>query len=159
MLAMRLVESGVRFTSVSLGGWDTHSDNFNALKNRNLPTLDAGLSGLFTALAAKGLLESTAVFVTGEFGRTPKVNARGGRDHYPRAMFCLLAGGGMKGGQVVGESDAKGEGPKDRAITPDDVAATFYRALGIDAHKEYNTPTGRPVMIVRNGNPLKELVG
>ena len=158
LLALRLVESGVRFTSVNLGGWDTHSDNFSALKNRNLPTLDSGLSGLFNALAAKGLLESTAVFVTGEFGRTPKVNARGGRDHYPRAMFCILAGGGMQGGQVVGESDAKGEGPKDKAITPDDVAATFYRALGIDSRKEYNTPTGRPVMIVRNGTPLKELV-
>lgn len=158
LLATRLIESGVRFTSVSLGGWDTHSDNFNALKNRNLPTLDAGLSGLFNALAAKGLLETTAVFVTGEFGRTPKVNQRGGRDHYPRAMFCLLGGGGIQGGQVVGESDAKGEGPKDRAITPDDVAATFYRALGIDTRKEYHTPTGRPIMIVRNGTPLKELV-
>lgn len=158
LLATRLIESGVRFTSVSLGGWDTHSDNFNALKNRNLPTLDAGLSGLFNALAAKGLLETTAVFVTGEFGRTPKINQRGGRDHYPRAMFCLLAGGGIQGGQVVGESDAKGEGPKDRAITPDDVAATFYRALGIDTRKEYHTPTGRPIMIVRNGTPLKELV-
>lgn len=158
LLATRLIESGVRFTSVSLGGWDTHSDNFTALKNRNLPTLDAGLSGLFNALAAKGLLETTAVFVTGEFGRTPKINQRGGRDHYPRAMFCLLGGGGIRGGQVVGESDAKGEGPKDRAITPDDVAATFYRALGIDARKEYHTRTGRPIMIVRNGAPLKELV-
>jgi hypothetical protein len=158
LLATRLIESGVRFTSVSLGGWDTHSDNFNALKNRNLPTLDAGLSGLFNALAAKGLLETTAVFVTGEFGRTPKINQRGGRDHYPRAMFCLLGGGGIQGGQVVGESDAKGEGPKDRAITPDDVAATFYRTLGIDTRKEYHTPTGRPIMIVRNGTPLKELV-
>lgn len=158
LLATRLIESGVRFTSVSLGGWDTHSDNFTALKNRNLPPLDAGLSGLFTALAAKGLLETTVVFVTGEFGRTPKVNQRGGRDHYPRAMFCLLAGGGIQGGQVVGESDAKGEGPKDKAITPDDVAATFYRALGIDSRKEYHTRTGRPIMIVRNGTPLKELV-
>ncbi|MFM8470334.1 MAG: DUF1501 domain-containing protein [Limisphaerales bacterium] len=158
LLATRLIESGVRFTSVSLGGWDTHSDNFNTLKNRNLPTLDAGLSGLFNALAAKGLLDTTAVFVTGEFGRTPKVNQRGGRDHYPRAMFCLLGGGGIQGGQVVGESDAKGEGPKDKAITPDDVAATFYRALGIDSRKEYHTRTGRPIMIVRNGTPLKELV-
>ncbi|NDA66886.1 MAG: DUF1501 domain-containing protein, partial [Verrucomicrobia bacterium] len=154
LLATRLIESGVRFTSVSLGGWDTHSDNFNTLKNKNLPTLDAGLSGLFAALAAKGLLETTCVFVTGEFGRTPKVNARGGRDHYPRAMFCLLGGGGIQGGQVVGESDAKGEGPKDKAITPDDVAATFYRALGIDSRKEYQTRTGRPIMIVRNGTPL-----
>ena len=157
LLASRLVESGVRFVTVSLGGWDTHQDNFNKLKSTNLPTLDAGLSGLFCALAEKGLLESTAVFVTGEFGRTPKINKNGGRDHYPRAMFCLLAGGGIKGGQVVGESDAKGEGPKDRAITPDDVAASFYAALGIDHSKEYHTPTGRPIMIVRNGKPLKEL--
>jgi hypothetical protein len=158
LLATRLIESGVRFASVSLGGWDTHSDNFSALKTKNLPTLDAGLSGLFNALAEKGLLETTAVFVTGEFGRTPKINQRAGRDHYPRAMFCLLGGGGIKGGQVVGESDAKGEGPKDKAITPDDVAATFYAALGIDSRKEYHTRTGRPIMIVRNGTTLRELV-
>jgi uncharacterized protein (DUF1501 family) len=159
LLATRLVESGVRFVTVNLGGWDTHSDNFKTLKTKNLPTLDAGLSGLFLALEAKGMLESTSVFVTGEFGRTPKINQRGGRDHYPRAMFCLLAGGGIKGGQVIGESDAKGEGPKDKAITPDDVAATFYHSLGIDPRKEYHTPTGRPVMIVRYGTPIKELIG
>ena len=103
---------------------------FNRLKDTNLPNLDDGLAGLFRALDSKGLLDSTAVFVTGEFGRTPKINQRGGRDHYPRAMFCLLAGGGMQGGQVVGASDAKGEGPRDRVISPDDVAATFYHALG-----------------------------
>jgi uncharacterized protein (DUF1501 family) len=159
LLATRLVESGVRFVTVNLGGWDTHSDNFRTLKDRLLPTLDAGLSGLFLALEAKGLLDSTTVFVTGEFGRTPRINQRGGRDHYPRAMFCLLAGGGIKGGQVVGESDAKGEGPKDRAITPDDVAATFYHSLGIDPRREYHTPSGRPVMIVRYGTPIKDLVG
>ena len=159
LLASRLVENGVKLVSLSFGGWDTHSDNFNSLKNKQLPPLDAGLSGLFQALALKGLLESTVVFVTGEFGRTPKVNARGGRDHYPRAMFCVLAGGGLKGGQVVGASDEKGEGPKDQAITPDDVASTFYTALGINPHKEYNTPSGRPVMVVRNGTPIKELIG
>jgi hypothetical protein len=158
MLAVRLVESGVKFVTVQLGGWDTHTENFSALKNRKLPELDAGLSGLFSALAAKGLLDSTTVFVTGEFGRTPKVNAKAGRDHYPRAMFCLLGGGGIRGGQVVGASDAKGEGPLDRTITPDDVAATFYRTLGIDPRKEYNTPSGRPIMIVRNGSTIPELV-
>ena len=136
LLATRLVESGVRFVTVNLSGWDTHSDNFTSLKTRLLPALDGGLSGLFLALAAKGLLETTSVFVTGEFGRTPKVNVRAGRDHYPRAMFCLLAGGGIKGGQVIGASDAKGEGPRDRAITPDDVAASFYKTLGIDATKK-----------------------
>ncbi|MBC8243027.1 MAG: DUF1501 domain-containing protein [Verrucomicrobia bacterium] len=158
LLATRLVESGVRLVSVQLGGWDTHRDNFSRLKDNNLPNLDDGLAGLFRALEAKGLLETTAVFVTGEFGRTPKINQRGGRDHYPRAMFCLLAGGGMEGGQVIGASDAKGEGPRDRAISPDDVAATFYHALGIDHTKEYHTLTGRPVMIVRHGRPIPELV-
>ncbi|MCD6048861.1 MAG: hypothetical protein K0Q55_264 [Verrucomicrobia bacterium] len=157
LLATRLVESGVRFVTVTLGGWDTHDQNFAKLKDKNLPTLDAGLSGLFLTLAAKGLLDTTSVFVTGEFGRTPKINDRAGRDHYPRAMFCLLAGGGIQGGRVIGESDAKGEGPKDKAITPDDVAATYYHSLGINPTKEYNTPSGRPVMIVRNGKVMNEL--
>jgi hypothetical protein len=159
LLASRLVEAGVRFVTVNLGGWDTHTNNFPTLRNTNLPTLDDGLAGLFQALQAKRLLDSTVVFVTGEFGRTPKVNDRGGRDHWPRAMCCLLAGGGFRGGQVIGASDAKGEGPKDTPISPDDVAATFYQSLGIDAHKEYKTPTGRPVMIVRNGTAIRELVG
>jgi uncharacterized protein (DUF1501 family) len=158
LLATRLVEAGTKFITVQLGGWDTHNDNWNRLKTKQLPPLDAGVSGLLNALAAKGMLESTSVFVTGEFGRTPKINQRTGRDHYPRAMFCLLAGGGIKGGQVVGESDAKGEGPKDRAITPDDVAATFYHTLGIDHRHEFNTPTGRPVMITRYGNVIRDLV-
>jgi hypothetical protein len=160
LLATRLVEAGVRFVTVSLGGWDTHADNFTQLKTKLLPPLDAGLSGLLGALDAKGLLDSTSVFVTGEFGRTPKINdrsAEGGRDHYPRAMFCLLAGGGMQGGQVIGASDATAAGPKADAITPDDVATSFYKSLGIDATKEYHTSSGRPVMIVRNGTPIKEL--
>jgi hypothetical protein len=159
LLATRLVQSGVRFVTVTLGGWDTHQNNWTQLKDKLCPQLDTALSGLFLALAAKGLLDSTSVFVTGEFGRTPKINQRGGRDHYPRAMFCLLAGGGIKGGQVVGESDAKGEAPKDKPITPDDVAATFYHTLGIDHTKEYRTPSGRPVMIVRHGKVLGDLIG
>ena len=158
LLASRLVESGVKFVTLNLGGWDTHSDNFNLLKNKQLPQLDSGLSGLFQALALKGLLDSTIVYVTGEFGRTPKVNQRSGRDHYPRAMFALLSGGGIKMGQVIGASDEKGEGPKDNAITPDDIAATFYTALGIDPQKEYKTPSGRPVMITRYGTAIKELL-
>ena len=160
LLATRLVESGVRFVSLQYGGWDTHNDNFARLKTKLLPELDGGVAGLFTALADKGLLETTAVFVSGEFGRTPKINARGGRDHYPRAMFVLLGGGGIQGGQVVGASDEKGMGPAEGpGISPDDVAATFYTALGIDPTKEYQTSTGRPVMIVRNGKPIRELFG
>jgi hypothetical protein len=159
LLAARLVEAGVRFVSVDHGGWDTHDDNFRQLRNKLLPELDGGLAGLLTALDQKGLLATTAVFVTGEFGRTPKISRqRVGRDHYPRAMFVLLAGGGMKGGQAIGASDGKGEGPADGdGLSPDDVAASFYHSLGIDARKEYRTPTGRPVAIVRNGKVIKEL--
>jgi len=157
LLATRLVESGVRFVTVSHGGWDTHANNADAMKKK-LPVLDAGLAGLFAALASKGLLESTTVFVTGEFGRTPKINPRGGRDHYPRAMFCLLGGGGVKGGQVVGASDKTGAGPKDKPTTPESVAATFYKSMGVDYKKEYKTASGRPIMIVREGEAMKELL-
>ena len=160
LLASRLVEAGVKFVSMSLGGWDTHQNNFDRLENNLLPTLDTGLAALFTGLAQKGLLDSTVVYVTGEFGRTPKLNNRstpGGRDHYPRCMFMLMAGGGVKGGQVVGESDEKATQPLNDAITPDDVAASFYHALGIDHTHEYNTTTGRPVMIVREGTVIDQL--
>lgn len=157
MLACRLVESGVRFVTVTLGGWDTHADCFNVLKSQRLPTLDEGLAGLFNGLAEKGLLETTAVYVTGEFGRTPKVNPRVGRDHYPRAMFMLLAGGGVKGGRVLGASDEKGTGPEGKGFSPDDVAASYYKMLGIPHTLEYQTNTGRPVMVVRDGQPIPEL--
>jgi hypothetical protein len=159
LLATRLVEAGVRFVSVDHGGWDTHDNIFPQLKDKLLPELDGGLSGLLTALDLKGLLRTTAVFVAGEFGRTPRISRqRAGRDHYPRAMFVLLAGGGMKGGQVVGASDARGEAPaKGDGISPDDVAASFYHSLGIDAAKEYRTPTGRPIAIVRHGKVVREL--
>lgn len=158
LLAARLVEAGVRFATVSLGGWDTHQDNFNRLRDRLLPDLDAGIAGLLRALDAKGLLETTAVLVTGEFGRTPKINRTAGRDHYPRAMTVLMAGGGTRGGQVVGASDEKGTAPASGSgFSPDDVAASFYHALGIDHQKEYQTPTGRPVAIARHGNVIREL--
>lgn len=158
LLASRLVESGVRFVTVSTGGWDTHRNNWDSLENRLLPSLDTGLSALFNGLAEKGLLESTAVYVTGEFGRTPKINtSRGGRDHYPRCMFMLMAGGQVKGGQVIGKSDEKGTGPIDDGYSPDDVAASFYQNLGIDFSKEYHTNTGRPITIVRNGSVINKL--
>ena len=159
LLAARLIESGVRFATVSYGSWDTHTDNFTRLKTKLLLELDSALSALFTTLAERGMLETTSVFVTGEFGRTPKVNARGGRDHYPRAMFCLLGGGGMQGGQVIGASDEKGTGPAAEGITPDQVAASFYHSLGIDYQKEYHTASGRPVMIVREGSLIPGLFG
>lgn len=158
LLAIRLVEAGVRFVTVTNGGWDTHRDNWTALEERQLPPLDESLSALFAGLEQRGLLDSTIVYVTGEFGRTPKINQdRVGRDHYPRNMFMLMAGGGVKGGQVLGESDEKGTMPKNDGYSPDDVAASFYHALGINHHKEYHTNTGRPIMIVRQGNVIPEL--
>ena len=160
LLAARLVEAGVRFVTISYGGWDTHNDNWARLKDRLLPPFDEGLAALLNGLSQKGLLESTAVFVTGEFGRTPKINSRGpavGRDHYARCMFMLLAGGSIRPGQVVGESDDKALGPVNSDHSPADVAASFYHNLGIDHHKEYHTSTGRPVMIVREGEIIPEL--
>ncbi|MCA9269731.1 MAG: DUF1501 domain-containing protein, partial [Planctomycetales bacterium] len=157
LLAVRLIEAGVKFVTVEIGGWDTHQDNFNRLKDVNLPKLDTGVSALFNELHARGLLDSTSVMMTGEFGRTPKINARTGRDHWPRAMFVLLGGGGMRGGQAIGASDDKGQGPAAEAITPDNVAASFYRSLGIDHTKEYHSNTGRPITIVRNGQPIQQL--
>ena len=161
LLATRLVEAGVGFVSLSLGGWDTHQDNFTRLRERNLPPLDTGLSALLNGLDQKGLLDSTAVFVTGEFGRTPKINSRsaeGGRDHYPRCMFMLMAGGGIRGGQVVGKSDDKATLPASTGYSPDDAAASFYHNLGIDHTKEYHSNTGRPITIVRNGTVIEDLL-
>ena len=161
LLARRLVEAGVGFVSLSLGGWDTHQDNFTRLRERNLPPLDTGLSALLNGLDQKGLLDSTAVFVTGEFGRTPKINSRsaeGGRDHYPRCMFMLMAGGGIRGGQVVGKSDDKATLPASTGYSPDDAAASFYHNLGIDHTKEEHSNTGRPITIVRNGTVIEDLL-
>ncbi len=160
LLAIRLIASGVRFVSIQLNGWDTHTDNFTKLSTQLLPKLDSGLSALYVGLEQRGLLSSTSVMCTGEFGRTPKINdrsAEGGRDHYPRCMFMLMAGGGMKGGQVIGESDEDGAGPKHEAIRPDDVAASFYHSLGIDPKMEYHTETGRPITLVRDGNVIPQL--
>jgi hypothetical protein len=168
LLAGRLVEAGVRFVTVSLGGWDTHAQNFARLKGTApgpkgpglpglLPQLDSGLSALLGWLEDRGLLATTLVCATGEFGRTPKVNRNAGRDHWARAMCVLLAGGGVRGGRVVGASDARGEGPIGNGFKPDDVAASLYHALGIDHAKEYQTPAGRPVQLVRDGSAIREL--
>jgi len=158
LLAIRLVEAGVRFVTITLGGWDTHQDNFAKLKDNLLPKLDNGLASLFQGLDTRGMLSSTGVFVTGEFGRTPKINDRGGRDHYPRCMTMIMAGGGVQGGQVIGESDETASMPKDgTGISPDDVAASFYHNLGIDYTKEYHSSTGRPITIVRDGSVIREL--
>ena len=150
----------MRFVTGSTGGWDTHRDNFPKLKDKLLPPFDQAVAAMLGDLEQRGLLERTAVFVTGEFGRTPKINNRttpGGRDHYPRCMTMLMAGGGVKGGQVIGASDDKATGPANEAISPSDAAASFYHNLGIDHTKEYHTKTGRPVMIVRDGAVIDKL--
>jgi hypothetical protein len=160
LLARRLIEAGVRFVSVQFPiTWDTHDRNFSRLKEQNLPMLDRGLSALLLDLEARGLLDETVVFVTGEFGRTPKVNKDAGRDHWPHAFSMLFAGGGVRGGQVVGKTDASGAQVSDRPVKPEDAAATLYQLLGIDASKEYQTRSGRPVAIVRDGKAITELLG
>jgi hypothetical protein len=161
LLAIRLVEAGVRFVTLCFSGWDTHANNFPSLKNQLLPKLDRALSGLFTGLEDRGLLGTTAVMVTGEFGRTPKINgnASPGRDHYPKCMSVLMAGGRIRGGLVIGESDATGSEPAETAYSPEDVAATFYANLGLDPSKVYQSPSGRPITLVRDGSALHELFG
>lgn len=157
LLARRLIEAGVRFVSIEYGGWDTHRNNFITLKDDKLPKLDQGLSSLLGELSDRSLLGKTAVMMTGEFGRTPKINGNAGRDHWSRAMSIVLAGGGIKGGQVIGQTNPNGEEPAGDPLKPEDVAASFYHALDIDPHKEYHTPTNRPVHIVRDGTIIRQL--
>lgn len=158
LLARRLVEAGVRCVSINYNGWDTHTDNFNALKNGLLPPLDSGYAALLNDLKRRGLLNTTLVVWMGEFGRTPRINSSAGRDHWPGAISVCMGGGGIKTGMVVGSSNASGESPKDRPLRVEDVAATIYRAVGINFDKEYMTPQERPVKINYDGTPISELL-
>ncbi len=158
LLARRLIESGVRFLTVSRGGWDMHGGIFNALRNQRLPELDMGFSALLGDLSDRGMLDDVMIVWMGEFGRTPKVNMTGGRDHWPKVMSVVMAGGGLKGGIAVGESNAKGEEPADRPLRPEDIAFTIFEGLGIDPGKIYHTPTGRPIRIAQEGQAIRELI-
>ena len=158
MMTSRLVEAGVRFVTVILEDWDTHQENFNELGGRLLPPLDQGLSAFLDRLTERGLLQSTTVLVTGEFGRTPKINKKAGRDHWARAMTSLLAGAGVKAGQVVGKTNEKAEEPVGNGFTPDDLAATFYSALGINPKMEFDSNVGRPITLVRDGNAISPIL-
>lgn len=158
LLTTRLIEAGVRFVTVLLEGWDTHQDNFNKLGRELLPQLDQSLSAMLDRLREQGMLDSTAVLVTGEFGRTPKVNKNAGRDHWARAMCALMAGGDARGGQVVGSTDARAEGPIGDGFTPDDLAATFLKNIGIDPKKEYQANVGRPITLIRDGTPIPNVL-
>jgi hypothetical protein len=154
LLTTRLIEAGVRFVTVLLEGWDTHQDNFNTLGRELLPRFDQSMSALLDRLDSKGRLESTSILVTGEFGRTPKVNGRAGRDHWARAMCALMAGGAVEGGCAIGATDGKAEGPTGAGYTPDDLAATFFSNIGIDPKTEYQANVGRPITLVRNGEAI-----
>jgi len=159
LLSLRLIEAGVRFVTVTVDGWDTHQNNFRELKRRLLPSFDRSFAAFLRTLRDKGLADSTAVMVTGEFGRTPKINGSAGRDHWPRAMFSLMTGGRVNAGQALGASDQKGVEPADGGYSPDDLAASFYQNIGISPRTEFQATNGRPITLIRNGTPIKGLLG
>jgi uncharacterized protein (DUF1501 family) len=159
LLARRLIEAGVHFVTVTDGGWDTHQNNFKSLKDRLLPRIDRGYATLLQDLHDRGLLDRTLVVWFGDFGRTPKINPSAGRDHWATAGVACLGGGGVKRGQVVGATNALAEVVVDSPVTPQDLAATIYHALGIPLHTWYRTQDGRPVELVPEGKPVKQLVG
>jgi hypothetical protein len=158
LMARRLVEAGVRCVTIDHTNWDTHDNNFATLKNDLLPILDPGLTMLLRDLADRGRLDKTLVIVTGEFGRTPRINQNAGRDHWGPATTVLLAGGGVQGGRVIGATDARAEKPLGTPYGPEDLAATLFRLIGIDAAEEFLTPEGRPIKIANNGRIMQELL-
>ncbi len=157
LLARRLVEKGVKFVEVSLGGWDTHDDNFTRVAN-NCRQLDPGMGTLIRDLNDRGLLKNTLVLWMGEFGRTPRINPRTGRDHYPRCWSVAMAGGGIPGGRVIGASDKDGVEVKERPVTVPDLMATIYSAVGVDHKKKNISPLGRPIQLSDNGVPVPEIL-
>jgi hypothetical protein len=166
LLARRLVEAGCPFVTVTDNGWDTHGQIYRELKEGfvggyagRIPLLDQALSALLDDLTVRGLLDETLVLVMGEFGRTPKLNTAAGRDHWPRVFSVLLAGGGVRGGQVIGASDSRGESPAERPVTPTDLARTVYTLLGIEPNQEFHTSDGRPVKVSPGGQVITECIG
>ncbi|MBX3438032.1 MAG: DUF1501 domain-containing protein [Planctomycetaceae bacterium] len=168
LLARRLVEAGSTFVTVHFGGWDNHWDLKSAMESY-LPRVDAAVSSLFTDLSERGLLDSTLVILCGEFSRTPRMNDGGnggpplsmgtpGRDHWGAAMFCLLGGGGIRGGQIVGSTDARGERPLTRAVRPEHIHATIYKAMGIDPALQLLDHRGRPTAVLDDPSPIEELL-
>jgi len=158
LMARRLVEAGVRCVTVEHSNWDTHDNNFSVLKKDLLPPLDAALPTLLSDLMDRGMYSKTLVVVTGEFGRTPRINKNAGRDHWGPSFTLLLAGGGVQGGRVIGASDARAERPADSPLGPEDMCATMYHLLGIDPNQEFLTPEGRPVKVVNNGKVMRGLL-
>lgn len=157
LMARRLVESGVRFVTLTYGGWDLHGGIVGGTKSQ-LPQFDQALAALITDLKGRGLFDSTLIMVSSEFGRTPKINTTAGRDHWPKVFSVVLAGGGIKKGLIYGKSDATASEPDEDALTVEDLAHTVYHCLGIDAAKKLMSPGDRPIDIVREGKTRKELL-
>ena len=157
LMARRLVQGGVKFVSMVYGGWDHHV-NVKAGIEKNLPAFDKAYAALITDLDRRGMLDSTLVMVTTEFGRSPKINKDAGRDHWPRVFSVLLAGGGMKRGSVYGSSDATGSEPDENPLAVEDFAMTIYHQLGIDGARKLMSPGNRPIDIVRNGEVVQDLI-
>jgi uncharacterized protein (DUF1501 family) len=161
LMARRLIEAGVSFVEVTLGGWDTHQNNFERVRQLS-GQVDPAMSTLVRDLRERGLLDSTLVIWMGEFGRTPRINQRGpqpGRDHYPRAWSSVMIGGGIKGAQVIGRTDAEAATVVERPVNTLDFMATVCRILGIDHEKQNHAPNGRPVRIVdRGANPITQIL-
>jgi uncharacterized protein (DUF1501 family) len=157
LLGRRLVEAGCRFVSIENGHWDTHRKNAMSLRELLVPSLDMGLAALLTDLEQRGLLDTTLVVVTTEFGRTPRINTMAGRDHWPQAFSIVMAGAGIQPGRVIGATDAQAAYVTDRPVTPPDMAATVLQTLGIDPDIVLQTPVGRPVQLASGGRPVREL--
>jgi hypothetical protein len=157
LLARRLCEAGAGFVNLNYGGWDMHSNIARSLKSRS-PQMDQGISALIEDLDDRGMLDDTLVVITGEFGRTPRVNKRAGRDHWGRLCTLALAGGGLRMGQVIGKSSAKLEVPTERHIQPQDLMATIFQMYGLSPKLQFTSPQGRPTYMVENGLPIKELI-
>lgn len=157
LLARRLVEAGARFVTLTYGGWD-HHQNITGSMRRLMPGFDQAYATLLADLDERGLLDSTLVLVSSEFGRTPKINQDGGRDHWPKVFSVAMAGGGVKRGAVVGSSGPTASEPTETPISPEDLAATIYHQLGIHAEKELMAPGARPIEIVKGGQVRSELI-
>lgn len=158
LMARRLIEAGCRFVSIDHGGWDNHTTIFQTLKDDLLPQVNHGLGALLADLHGRGLLDSTLVVMFGEFGRTVRVNKEAGRDHWPNTASVFIAGGGVRPGRVIGQTDSNAEYVVERPVTPEDLAATIYSCLGVDYRTALHTPLGRPVQVVTDGQVVRELL-
>jgi hypothetical protein len=158
LLARRLVEAGVTYVTVNMGGWDTHNNNFQSLRTRNLPRYDQAIAALIEDIYERGLDRRILVISYGEFGRTPRINTTAGRDHWPGAMSVVYSGGGLRMGQMIGTTDSRAEYPTCRAASPGDVLSTMYHVLGIDCHHEFHDAAQRPLRILSEGRAIEELI-